>query len=358
MNHSKPTLDALPPRSNPSFWTFDEPLLIAEIGGNHEGSFDYAKKLLHDVAGTGAQVAKFQTYSAGKIVSSKESPARHAHFKKFELSLEQFEELANLAKADGLTFMTSVWDIESLEALAPHLPMLKIGSGDLTNYPMLEAVAKLDKPVILSTAMSTLEDVRGAVKFLDQVNPRLIPDRELAVLHCVAMYGAPRDEYANLRSIFALQDAFPNIPVGYSDHTIGTYACELALAMGSSVLEFHFTDDPAREFRDHALSKTKEETTHLAAKARQIRSMLGVYGKQPVSAVETAERIKEFRRGVYAARDLKAGTVLTRDDLSTLRPAAGLDARMYFDCIGRKVVVGRETGEPIRGTDLDPPIKF
>jgi N,N'-diacetyllegionaminate synthase len=337
----------------PCFIGKDEVFIIAEIGGNHEGNFEYAKKLLMDAASTGVHAVKFQTYKADKIVSKVENEARHKHFKKFELTLDQYKELAALAKKHKVMFMSSLWDEDAIADLGPYMTIHKVGSGDLTNYPLLEIIAKKNKPLIMSTAMTTLEEVKHAVDFINKVNPSLIKERKLVLLHCVAMYGEPKDEFANLQAMRVLQHAFPYIPIGYSDHTAGVYACELAIGMGASVIEKHFTDDKTREFRDHHLSANVEEMKNLVQKAKQIKKILGHHHKKPVESIETPERIKEFRRAVYLKQDAKKGTKLAKAMLITLRPNVGIDARKFYDVLGKKLKKDKKALEAIFEEDLE-----
>lgn len=328
--------------------------VIAEIGGNHEGDFDYARRLCSAATESGADAVKFQTYRADRIVSAVESPERHAHFKKFELSYEQFKELAEIVTGRGKIFMSSLWDTESLRELDSIIPIHKVGSGDVTNWPLLRALARTNKPLIISTAMSTLEEIRECVAFVRESNPALLTAGKLALLHCVAMYGEPKDEYAHLSAMRTLQEAFPDLPIGYSDHTVGTYACEVAASMGAQILEIHFTDDTQRAFRDHALSVTKEELTVLRERLDRIESLLGSPNKTPVANIETPERIREFRRALYLTRDCAKGTTIDGSVLTTLRPNIGIDARRYFDFVGRKLRVSRKAFEHLREEDFEP----
>ncbi len=331
----------------------DGAFIIAEIGGNHEGDFEYAKKLLLDVAKSGAHAVKFQIYTGDKIVSKVENPGRNEHFKKFELSDEQFIELARLAKENNILFMASFWDIDAIERFDPYIEINKIGSGDLTNYLILEILAKKNKPLILSTAMSTIEEIKDAIEFINKSNPVLVKENKLFLMHCVAMYGDPKGEYANLLSIKKLQDEFPNIMIGYSDHTKGIYACELAIAMGARIIEKHFTDNKSREFRDHHVSADLEDMKLLIEKAKQVNVLLGKYEKEPISAVETVERIKEFRKAVYLKKDVPAGTILTEDILITLRPNKGIDARKFYEVVGKKLNKNKSAFEAIYKSDLE-----
>lgn len=314
------------------------PLMIAEIGGNHEGDFEYAKKLLNDAVEAGAHAVKFQTYSADGLVNPRLDSARHKHFGKFSLPIEQFKELAMLSQNRGVLFMSSLWDTVSLEELDPFIQIHKVGSGDLTNFPLLELIALKNKPLLLSTAMATMDDIVRAVEFIREVNPRLIEERKFCLLHCVAMYGDPQHSFAHLLAIKVLQERFPDLKIGYSDHTIGNSACQVALALGANILEFHFTDDKSREFRDHHISLDKADLQNLLVRAREITELLGQQDKEPVAAVETPARIREFRRGLYLARDMRAGERIEAQDLVTLRPFTGIDPRDYRSLIGKQLL--------------------
>lgn len=329
-----------------------QPFIIAEIGGNHEGNFEQAKLLLDAASQTGADAVKFQIYRGEKIANKLISPERAEHFKKFELDDSQWMELIQRADSLGVIFMSSVWDAESLETYDPYIAIHKIGSGDLTAHTFLEHVARKDKPMILSTAMSTIEEIKEAVNAINRANPRLIRDRELVVLHCVAMYGDPQEQYANLLSIRKLQDEFPNLDIGYSDHTRGIYACELALAMGACVIEKHFTLDKTRAFRDHHLSVDPKEMKELVEKTALIKTYLGRYEKKPIKPIENEGRIREFRRGVYPRYDLKKGTVLTKDNTVLLRPNTGIGAESYTTILGKKLENDRKALEPLKRYDV------
>ena len=292
--------------------------VIAEIGGNHEGDFERAKKLTRLAIESGCHAIKFQTYKGDKLVSKVEGESRNKHFKRFELDYDQFIELAKMIREAGRIFMTSVWDTDSLNMLDEYLDIYKVGSGDLTNYEMLEAFAKRNKPIIISTAMATIDEIKESIKFIETINPKLIKKNKIVLLHCIAMYGDPRNEYANLLSIKKLQDEFPHMIIGYSDHTKGMYACELAVAMGSAVIEKHFTDDKTKEFRDNHISADVDELREFMKKTKMIRTMLGSYAKKPIDQIETSERISEFRRAVYPKTYIKAGEVLTRNSITAL----------------------------------------
>ena len=304
-----------------SFHDLEQTFVIAEIGGNHEGDLGYAKKLLKDAAESGADAVKFQSYSPERLVSQVEDPARFQHFGKFSLSTEMFLELKAYADDLQIHFMTSIWDDSFLSQLDAQVPIHKVGSGDLTNYYLLEKFVRCNKPLIISTAMATMSEVEQTLAFITSVDQSFIQRGMLAVLHCVAMYGDPQDQFANLNVIKTFLDAFPGVTIGYSDHTLGSLAALISVGLGAKILELHFTDDKSRDFRDHHISVDRLEMTALIDQIRRVEAMLGDSEKKPVSEVETSTRITEFRRACYPRRDIKRGETITETDLVTLRPA-------------------------------------
>ncbi|MCA9136339.1 MAG: N-acetylneuraminate synthase family protein [Planctomycetales bacterium] len=337
-----------------SFHQLERPFVIAEIGGNHEGNFDYAIKLLHDAVEAGADAVKFQTYTPDRIVSKVESPERHKHFGRFALTLDQYISLAQECHRNGVQFMSSIWDMESVDALDEYIEVHKVGSGDLTNYPLLKRLVNTGKPIAIATAMANLSEVQETVAYLDSIDKKLISDGRLCVMHCVAMYGDPRDEYTNLRAIETLRRHLDDqIVIGYSDHTMGNVAVTAAVCMGARVIETHFTDDNTREFRDHHFAHTKESLAEFIEFCMRRELMLGDGIKQPVYKVETPRRIWEFRRACYLKRDMKAGEVLGTEDLTTLRPFEGIDARHYDDLIGKKLVRDVNAFQRLRWDDFE-----
>jgi N,N'-diacetyllegionaminate synthase len=308
--------------------------LIAEIGGNHEGNFEYAQQLAQLACESGVDAVKFQIYTGDTLVSKVESPDRNAHFKRFELLPEQYISLAKQCQELGVTFAASVWDVSAFEWIDPYMEFYKIGSGDLTAYPVLKRVAAIGKPIILSTGLSTLDEIRDAVAYIQSQDPRYRQKEYLAILQCTSMYPIP-DEDANLNVMNVLRDEF-KVTVGYSNHTVGSDAVEVAVAMGAEILEIHFTDTrEGKTFRDHQVSFTSGEIKTLIEKIKKIRTLQGSPVKAPPKSEVEAGHVVSFRRAVYPVRDLSAGTVVTDDDLTTLRPNHGIDARDYDQLIGR-----------------------
>lgn len=312
------------------------PLLIAEIGGNHEGDFAYAKALTALAIGAEVDFVKFQLYSGDTLVSQVESPTRNQHFKKFELSQAQYIELAKLCQASGVGFMASVWDPDYFQWIDPYMPIYKIGSGDMTAYPVLKATAQLQKPIILSTGLSTLQEVLEAVRYLQDQDERYRDPDYLSILQCTSMYPIPASA-AHL-SVMQSYQALTGLPVGYSDHTEGSKALEIAVAMGAQILEFHFTDSrEGKSFRDHKVSLTQAEVLQLIKDIKVIDALKGDSLKRPL-AVE-GDHVVTFRRSVYPRTDLAAGTMIKAEDLICLRPNTGIDAREFDQVVGKRLLV-------------------
>lgn len=312
------------------------PLLIAEIGGNHEGSFEYAKRLTELAINTDVDYIKFQIYSGDSLVSSVENPKRNEHFKKFQLSKNEHIQLAKMVKNSGKGYMASVWDISSLDWIDEFISIYKIGSGDLTSYPILKETAQIGKPIILSTGLSHEEEVLDSISFIQNIDKKYCRSNMLAILQCTSMYPInPSD--SNLLVMSRMKE-LTNLTVGYSDHNIGTKALKYAYLLGAEVLEFHFTDDRTNKyFRDHKVSLTPKEVGALIGEINLINDILGSPQKKPLKIEIENDHIVSFRRGVYPSRDISANEILSDKNLTILRPAKGIDARDYYEVIGMKV---------------------
>ncbi|WP_376692012.1 N-acetylneuraminate synthase family protein [Wenzhouxiangella sp. EGI_FJ10409] len=312
------------------------PLLIAEVGGNHEGDFEYALHLTDLAIDSGADCVKFQLYTGDSLVSPVESPDRNAHFQRFELSREQHLEIAERCKTADVRYAASVWNPDMLEWIDPYLDHYKIGSGDLTAWPIIEAFTRRQKPLLLSTGLATLNETLATIRFIEECNPAYRDPEMIAVMQCTAMYPID-DTDANLRVMDTLREATGR-PVGYSDHTRGTQALTLAAARDAQVLEFHFTDSrEGKSFRDHKVSLTRDEVKALREQLDQFSELLGSADKQPLPCEIDPGHVTSFRRGLYSRVDLKAGEEIQQEHLVALRPNHGIDARRYRDIIGKRV---------------------
>ncbi|MBL7858474.1 MAG: N-acetylneuraminate synthase family protein [Cyclobacteriaceae bacterium] len=311
------------------------PLLIAEIGGNHEGDFEYAKKLAQLAIDTNVDYVKFQIYTGDTLVSSIESPDRNRHFKKFELSKEQHIYLAEMVKEAGILYTSSVWDIDSMAWLNKYISVYKIGSGDLTAYPVVKKTAQIGKPIILSTGLSTETEVLDTIGYIQSINPVYKAKDMLAILQCTSMYPiAPGDAHLNVMG--RLREC-TGLTIGYSDHTEGSKALYYATAMGAEILEFHFTDSrEGKVFRDHKVSLTPPEINELISEIALISALQGNALKQPVPIELDNKHDISFRRAVYPSKNIKAGEVFSEENLTVLRPNHGIDAREFEKLLGKR----------------------
>lgn len=326
-------------------------LFIAEIGGNHEGDFAYARRLLQLGLESGADVVKFQMYSGDGLVSAIESPDRNRHFKRFELAKAQYIALAEECIAGGAMFMASVWSLDLLRWIDSFIPIHKVGSGDLTCFPLIKNLVATGKPIILSTGLSSLDEIEGTIRYVEKLDPSYVTDQKLALLQCTSSYPCP-DEDVNLRAMDVLRTTF-GLPVGFSDHSIGTLAVEAAVAMGATIIEKHFTDTrEAKEFRDHKVSLTAAEVAELLPRLGRIVTLRGSADKGLTRSEHSTSHEISFRRSVYAVRDIAPGEVFDQDNLTVLRPACGLPANRFDDVIGKVAKRAFRRHDVLREDDL------
>ncbi len=322
-------------------------LVVAEVGGNHGGDFQLAKKYVEEAAKTGADAVKFQMIRAEKLVTE-EAPVvppvtkyktQREWFKSLEFSPEEWTELATLAKKHGLLFMASVFDNDSADLLDKLSPIFKIASGDITNLPLIRYVVKKKKPVILSTGGAKLEEVERAVKE--------IPKNSLVLLHCISTYPSDEED-AHLLGVPFLKERF-GVTVGYSDHTTGILAPQIAVTLGARVIEKHFILDRSQPIGDYILSSEPKEMKELVNNIRRIEKML----KRKEGPTKLEEKfIASLRRSLAAGVDIPRGTKITEDKLIALRPATGISPLKIDEVVGKKVRRDIRKGEIITEKDL------
>jgi N-acetylneuraminate synthase/N,N'-diacetyllegionaminate synthase len=326
-----------------------EVLVVAEIGNNHEGSFETAAKMIDAAAATGVQAVKFQTFIPELYVSSDQSE-RLARLRGFALSFSQFAELAGLARKRGLLFLSTPFDLKSAEALSEFCPAIKISSGDNQFFPLLEKVASSKLPIILSTGLASSSDLEAAKSVIENVWSALGHRGELALLHCVSSYPTPPAE-ANLAAIPALKGAF-GVTVGYSDHTLGIEAAVLSVSLGAQIVEKHFTLDKAfSDFRDHQLSTDPAEMTELVRRIRAASELLGD-GRIGAGGSQESNRVA-IRRSIAAAAELPVGTTLASQHLCWVRPGTHIPPGEEARVLGRQLKRPLRQGEIISLDDVN-----
>jgi N,N'-diacetyllegionaminate synthase len=325
--------------------------VVAEIGGNHNGEPEIAYRLVEEAAKAGASAVKFQTYKAETLVHPSVEPVpivkkfydtQLARFKGLELEWEVYERIFEQCRELGIHFLTTPFDLEILERMTPHMPAVKIASGDLTYHDLIIAAAATGKPVLLSTGMATIDEVLEA--------SNLIPQAQRAVLHCASIYPLP-DEKANLAAISTMIDALPNSLIGYSDHTLGSEACVAAVALGARTIEKHFTLDTTQTPGDHVLSLDPEGLKNLMHQINRVNLMLGDGVKRPAPGEEFMQT--QMRRGIYAARDLGKAEELTEKDVLVIRPETDVKPYEMNKIVGRCTAKPIGKLQPISVSDLD-----
>jgi N-acetylneuraminate synthase len=348
----------------------DRVLIIAEAGVNHNGSLERALEMVDVAAEAGADVIKFQTFSADKLASKDAELADYQKvtagssknqwelLKGLELTHEEFRLIAERAKDRGIAFLSTGFDRDELSFLISelHIPLVKIASGDLSFAPMLVDAGESGLPVILSTGMAEMPEIERALTFIAagiarekgivsgddtldaQTLARLGATPEVAdlmkervtILHCTTQYPAPHD-ILNLRAMSTIGETF-GLPIGYSDHSAGTLASVVAVTLGATMIEKHFTLDKTLEGPDHLASLDVEELHSLVEQIRAVPVILGSPVKtcQPVEVGNKAV----VRRSLVASRDISAGDIIAESDIECQRPASGRTSFDFYEVIG------------------------
>ena len=315
--------------------------VIAEAGVNHGGDVDRALELVDAAADAGADAVKFQTFDPQAVVVAGGRPAQYqrertgtedqrAMLAGVALDAAAFGRIAAHARGRGITFLSTPFDEGSAELLDRlGVQAFKVGSGELTNLPFLEALARRRRPMLISTGMADLVEIEAAVTTVRRGGAE-----QIALLHCVSSYPTPAEE-ANLRAIDTLREAFGDIVVGYSDHCLGLDVSLAAVARGADIIERHVTLDRAAPGPDHALSLTPAELADLVERVRTVRSALG----DGVKVAQPSERdvMAVARRSLVAARNLRAGDLVRADDVTAKRPAGGLAPARLPGLVGRRL---------------------
>jgi N,N'-diacetyllegionaminate synthase len=324
-------------------------LVIAEAGVNHNGDLGLARRLVEEAARAGADLVKFQTFSADRLVTQSAKKAdyqrqttdatesQHAMIRRLELSEEAHRMLAEHCRQYGIGFFSSGFDVPSIDLLAAlGLDRFKIPSGEITNLPYLRHIGRLGKPVILSSGMSRLDEIESALRVLEAAGTR----RELVtILHCNTEYPTPMTD-VNLRAMQTIKNAF-GVAVGYSDHTEGTEVAVAAVALGATVIEKHFTLDRNLPGPDHRASLEPDEFKAMVRAIRNIELALGDGIKRP--SPSESKNLPIARKSVVAARQIRAGELFSAENLAVKRPGTGISPMRWDEVIGQ---IARRDFEP------------
>ena len=286
-----------------NFWSGKNgAFLIAEIGVNHEGSFERAKKILNLASLSEVDAIKFQIYQGPLLCNQKMLPENVKRMNKFQLTKRQHLYLADKCIERGFMYSSSIWDKSVIKWIHKKMSFFKIGSGDLTNVELIKEFCKYKKPIILSTGLSNFHEVKKSVKFIKEQSNFYKNKKNLVILQCTSSYPT-KSEDINLNFLRNLNKL--RYTLGYSHHNLSSYPLEIAYTLGAKVLEFHFTDKKFnRKFRDHKLSLTNNSVKKLVNRIKYINSIMSNKAQKKPTKTEI-KNITNFRRGIYLKRDLK-----------------------------------------------------
>lgn len=317
--------------------------MIAEAGVNHEGNLDLAKRLIDEAAQGGSHAIKFQTYKA-ETLTIKDSPSywdtgkettknQFDLFKKYDkFWKKEYEQLKVECDKTGIEFLSTPFDTQSAEFLNELMPVYKISSSDITNFPFIKHICGFGKPILLSTGASTVWEIQQAVELIDEFgNP-------LSLLHCVLNYPT-LDENANLGMILDQKIKFPKAIPGYSDHTLpGTMeVLKIATLLGAVILEKHFTFDKSMPGNDHYHAMDKDDLKYFFKNMEKIFMLIGDFKKKPLISEEKS--ILNARRSLVAKKNIKEGETLGIEHLTWKRPGVGISPKYFDDVLGKKVIL-------------------
>lgn len=338
---------------------YGRPYVIAEIGANHNGDMDLAKKMIQVAKDCGADCVKFQSWTKDSIFSKKVYKDNYflrddyrnrtdytleEIVDKYHIGEEQHIELKRICDSIDIEFTSTPFSKKEVDLLVDELdvPFVKVASMDLNNTPFLKYIAQKGKPVVISTGLCGIEDISEAVNTLKNNGCS-----NIILLHCVSIYP-PKDDQVNLNNIDMLRMAF-GLPTGYSDHTLGTIAPIMSIAKGVCIIEKHFTLDKNMVGWDHKVSANPEELKEICAAAEHGYQMLGSYAKV---VNEDQERRNAFQRSIVAARAIKKGEIINEEDLNYKRPGTGIPPKYYKFLIGKVAQRDIEYDEILQMSDF------
>jgi sialic acid synthase SpsE len=328
---------------------FSRPYFVAELNTSHNGSLDLAKEMVRKAKEAGCDCVKFQSWSQDSLYSKtfyQANPIAKRFVSKFALSEDSMREVADFCRAIEIAFSSTPYCEREVDFLLEcGVPFIKVASMDLVNYKYLRYIASTGEAVVLSTGMGSLDEIRRAVGVFEDAG-----NASLCILHCTSIYPAAASEI-RLMNILGLRRAFPQYPIGFSDHSLGIEMAIASVGMGAALIEKHFTLDRSKIGMDNQMSTEPAEMQRLVQGCRIAAEGLGSPERQ-VSAAELEQRQK-MRRSIVALRDLQAGTALSEQDLGAKRPGTGIPPERIGDLIGRVVVRDIAADTVVLESDLE-----
>lgn len=328
---------------------FEKPYFVAELNTSHNGNLDTAKNMILRAKEAGCSCVKFQSWSQDSLYSRTfydENPIAKRIVRSFALSESELKEAAEFCKEIGISFSSTPYSRREVDFLLEEAEaaFIKVASMDLVNYPFLKYIAEKGAPVVLSTGMSDMDEIRKAVATFEDAG-----NTNVCLLHCTSIYP-PNLSTIRLNNILGLRQEFPNYPIGYSDHSLGIEIAAASVALGAALIEKHFTLDKAKIGMDNQMAMEPEEMAQLVRACQNVQ--LGLGGRERVVSDDELEQRKKMRRSIVATRDLTAGTELIAEDLDAKRPGTGLPPEQISELIGKTVARDVEKDTLILETDL------
>ncbi len=313
---------------------FCDPYIIAEVNSSHNGSVETAKEMIVKAKECGCDCVKFQSWSPESLYSEEyyqKNPIARKIVGKFSLSSDELLELNKFCRKQEIDFSSTPYSEEEVDFLVEEcqVPFVKIASMEINHFQFLEYIAKKGVPMVLSTGMSDMDEIHAAVDVIERTG-----NKQLCLLHCVSVYPA-KTETIRLKNIAGLRKEFPEYPIGFSDHTLGITMDIAATAMGTAVVEKHFTLDKSKMGMDNNMALEPDEYSDLVKECRETHVALGT--EERIVLPEEMEMRLKMRRSIVAARDLPAGTVLKREDMECKRPGDGVSPNRIDDFVGKKL---------------------
>ncbi|MEE2821865.1 MAG: N-acetylneuraminate synthase family protein [Acidobacteriota bacterium] len=335
----------------------EPPYIIAEIGSNHNGDMELCQRLIDAAKNCGADAVKFQSWSNSTLISKAEygRNTKYTDTKKhfgtlkemvdrYQFTPEQHHEIAAYCNQHKITFLSSCFSIEEVDLLdSLDVLAFKVASMDVNHFPLLEYITSKKKPVILSTGMATLGEIERALSIL-----RRDKSFPVALLHCISLYPPPQ-ALRTVKNIMTLQHTF-DVPVGFSDHTLGTTIALAAIASGACIIEKHFTLDKDMDGWDHSISANPDELEYIVREGRTVHTALGSTSRT-VSKAEIEKR-KKFRRRLVIRHSMKKGQTLHLEDLDFKRPGTGIHPDEWTDVINRSLARDVSPDDELEWSDL------
>lgn len=322
-------------RSGRELSDFGRPYFVAEVNSSHNGNVDVAKQMIDAAAEAGCDCVKFQSWSAESLYSQsyyKDNPIAKRIVSKFSLTAEQLKEMALYARTQGIDFSSTPYSAPEVDYLIDECmaPYVKIASMDLNNLKYLRYIAQKNIPIVLSTGMSSMEEIKRAVKTIENEG-----NKQICLLHCISIYP-PETETIHLNNILGLRETFPLYPIGFSDHSHGIEMAVASTALGAALIEKHLTLDSKKIGMDNQMATEPDEMAQMVRCCINVNTALGNKKREVLQAEQ--EQMEKMRRSIILTKDLEAGHILTINDLDAKRPGTGIPADELDSLVGKTLV--------------------